>query len=489
MGHKRGWSQKETFVVLLAWLAAVVRLWNLGEQSLWFDEAFSWLCATAPLPQAIQIALVNFVHPPLYYLLLRPVMLLGDGEFQLRLLSAWAGVLGVPLLYATGSRLSDRRTALLAASLLALNPFHVWYSREARMYALLFDLALAVGYFFERATSKGGSANWLGLGISSSLAYVTHYFALLLPLAQFAFLLTRFRRTYRLLRRWATVQAVAALPIGLWIGGLYQLPERAMGIGWIPRPAIWDLLLTAWNFGLGPLDRWTLPAAVGSLPLLAGLAWAIRVRQEKRWWKWWLALPPVFVLLLSWGTGRYFYVDRFFIICLPPYLLLSAWGITHLPHRRAQRVLTTLALLALTVGSARLHLDPAVTKEDWREAVAFVNDHARPDDQVVVDQEEWTLLVRYYGCDLPVSSLSTTSLQALWTSLGPGERMWLLYRHRGESAHLVARSQPFDIFKDADPATAEWLEAHREHTTAHLRLPGVDLLRIEKDRGGKEAGG
>jgi mannosyltransferase len=304
-------------IVLLTWLAWVVRFCQLEAQSLWFDEAFSWLCATIPLPQALQFALTNFVHPPLYYLLLRPVMWLGDGAFQLRLLSAWIGVLSVPLLYTLGRRMAGRAVGVLAAALLALNPFHVWYSQEARMYTLLFLLALGVGYFFQQVLSRGRRHNWVGLGIVSGLAYVTHYFALLLPLAQFIYILLHLRRYQRLLRRWVLVQALAAFPLGVWVYCLYRLPEQAMGIGWIPRPVAWDPLLTLWSFSLGFPTRFGLAVGLGLLPFAGVLVQAACLRRRQEWWWLWLALPPLFVLLLSWGTGRSFYVDRFFIICPP----------------------------------------------------------------------------------------------------------------------------------------------------------------------------
>ena len=53
------------------------------------------------------------------------------------------------------------------------------------MYALLFSLALGVGHFFERVMAREKRRDWIGLGFVSSLAYVTHYFSLLLSLTQF----------------------------------------------------------------------------------------------------------------------------------------------------------------------------------------------------------------------------------------------------------------------------------------------------------------
>ena len=155
----------------VVFLAAVVRLVGLGTPSLWLDEAFSHLFATLPLPLAWEAMLVDAVHPPLYYLLLRPwLALAGESEFALRFPSAVAGVLTVALLYRVGRVWLGERAAFWAALLLALNPFHLWYSQEARMYALLALLSLAVLWAFVRALPR---RRWAAWGLPSTSARCT----------------------------------------------------------------------------------------------------------------------------------------------------------------------------------------------------------------------------------------------------------------------------------------------------------------------------
>src|SRR5438876_576650 len=76
--------------------------------------------------------------PPFYYMLAWGwAKLFGTGEVGLRSLSALAGTLTIPAAYAAGRALSSRRAGLIAAALFAVNPLLVWYSQEARAYALL----------------------------------------------------------------------------------------------------------------------------------------------------------------------------------------------------------------------------------------------------------------------------------------------------------------------------------------------------------------
>ena len=75
--------------------------------------------------------------PPLYYALAWVwTQLTGTGEFGLRSLSALAGVATVPVAYLLGAELRGRRAGIVAAALVAVNPMLLWYSQEARGYAL-----------------------------------------------------------------------------------------------------------------------------------------------------------------------------------------------------------------------------------------------------------------------------------------------------------------------------------------------------------------
>jgi mannosyltransferase len=477
----RRWMTRDTSCVYLLTLAAAAVRWaNLAAQSFWFDEAFSWLCASAPLVTGLRFALINFVHPPLYYLLLRPFAALHHSEYVLRWPSAASGVIAVPVAYQVGRRLAGKGTGLMVAALLALNPFHVWYSREARMYALAFLLALLCGYLFQRTFTHWRVRDWVALGVVSGLAYATHYFCLLLPLTQFVYLLLDFRRRYRMLRPWTLTQVLAGLPLLPWFCLLFSQPEQGLTVGWIPRPRLWDPLLTLWNFSSLPgSDRLGIWAALGLVPFIVGLGWGLQPNPRRLWWALWLAWPLLFTLGLSWGLRRYFYVDRYLVVCLPACLLLVAWGMASLPGPWLRRVVVAVLLVASLVNVVRVHLDPALTKEEWRSASQYVSAHALPDDQVVLRNVEEIVILDYYGSELPRAVLEPLP-DHVWAELeAEGGRLWLIYLHTGASAHLVTKPWPFDVYRDADPATVAWLAAHREAVVEHHPLAGVDLLLLD----------
>lgn len=132
-------------LALVIALAAGLRFYQLGSQSLWADEGNSAALASRAFAQIARDA-ANDIHPPLYYWLLHVwTALFGASETALRAFSAMCGVLVVAVTFEIGRRTFGLWTGLIAAFIAAISPFQIYYSQEARMYALLaLEAALSV---------------------------------------------------------------------------------------------------------------------------------------------------------------------------------------------------------------------------------------------------------------------------------------------------------------------------------------------------------
>ncbi|MFL7790829.1 MAG: glycosyltransferase family 39 protein, partial [Anaerolineae bacterium] len=131
-------------------LTAFLRFYRLDAQSFWNDEGNSARLSERTIDLIVE-GTASDIHPPGYYLLLhywRAVF--GHSEFALRALSAVAGLALVLFTYLLGRRLFGQTTGLMAAFLGAISPFAIYYSQEARMYALLGALAAASTYLLVR---------------------------------------------------------------------------------------------------------------------------------------------------------------------------------------------------------------------------------------------------------------------------------------------------------------------------------------------------
>jgi 4-amino-4-deoxy-L-arabinose transferase-like glycosyltransferase len=240
-------------IALLMVAGLALRLWRLGDASLWLDEAAS--VQFAGLPWSVLWLSGYDNAPPLYYSLLKLVLPLSRGEFAIRLPSVLFGVLTIPLVYLAGRLIAGRWAGLAAALYLVLAAAHIEYSQEARGYSLLvFALAVAlVGLLLLfRQTLLVGAAEvsmygrrreGIGLAIYATgilaALYTSNIAVFFIFLAQMAFLfhwVTRGGRDRALAMRWLLVNGVVFI---LWLPWLYIIVTQLLGDGsmaWLAQP-------------------------------------------------------------------------------------------------------------------------------------------------------------------------------------------------------------------------------------------------------------
>ena len=158
-------------------LAFVLRMFHLGFQQLWLDEALSFHIAGLQTGLARVLGLES--SPPLYYLLLRSWLpIAGTSEAAVRFPSAVAGTLGVLAIMWTGRQIFTAPAGLWAGAFSAVAPIHIYYSQEARTYTLL-TLALALTYgLLWRAMQRNTWAAWGLTSVSALAALYSHYLAI-----------------------------------------------------------------------------------------------------------------------------------------------------------------------------------------------------------------------------------------------------------------------------------------------------------------------
>jgi len=174
-------------LLVLTVLGAFLRLFQLGTASLWLDEASTLTFARESFTQIWGSMSAGEFHPPLFYWLEHAMLAFGESELVLRLLPAIFGILAIPVFFGIGTELLDRNTGVLAAALLTFSPFHIFYSQEARDYALmLFFFSLAF-LFFLRLIRSWGRRDAILFGVFSAFAFWTHFYTFVPILALFIF--------------------------------------------------------------------------------------------------------------------------------------------------------------------------------------------------------------------------------------------------------------------------------------------------------------
>jgi hypothetical protein len=223
-------------VLLLTGVGVVLRSLRLDWQPLWWDEGYSVYFATEPLLRMFDLT-ARDIHPPFYYVLLHGWIALWQSAAPvvLRILSVLLAVLALPLQAWLAWRLFPGRIRLIliAVLLLALNPMHLFYSQEVRMYGLGMTLSIASTFFFWRwrqAVNDGKQRRrvWLMVGyVAATLAglYTLYYFVFI-PVGHLLWALFVHRQN---LRRWWPVAAVQTLIAALFLPWLFYTTPRLVG--------------------------------------------------------------------------------------------------------------------------------------------------------------------------------------------------------------------------------------------------------------------
>jgi mannosyltransferase len=354
----------------LTLLAAVIRLPTLATQSFWLDEGYT--------ERLVRMSLTGMLHaiprtestPPLYYALAWVwTRVFGSSEFGLRSLSAAAGIATIPVAWAIARRLSGPRAAGIAGLLLAVSPLMVWFSQEARSYALATLLSTitvlcVVGWQHERR------AGWLiGWGISAALGLTTHYFVAFVVAPELALLWWRGPRTdRRLAAAGALVLAVGAALVPLALaqrgtGHADYIAQGSLGSRVVQVPK--QLLL-----GYASPAQ-VLTTIVASACLLAGALWPLAARAGTRR----PALTPLLVgvacVLVPEAlalVGVDFLDTRNLLPALPPLAVAAAVGFADpVAWPRGQILAGALAVISLGVVLL-VDLSPQYQRDDWRGA-------------------------------------------------------------------------------------------------------------------------
>jgi 4-amino-4-deoxy-L-arabinose transferase-like glycosyltransferase len=141
-------------LAVITLLAVVLRFYKLGEWSFWIDEIYTINHGRAHFSNLEKI--IRNIPPaqnwiPLSVMLSAGVInVLGIGEWSARLVSAVIGILSIPILYFPFRKIFGVRVTLIALLLLAISPWHIYWSQNARFYTsllLLYTLALVTFYF------------------------------------------------------------------------------------------------------------------------------------------------------------------------------------------------------------------------------------------------------------------------------------------------------------------------------------------------------
>lgn len=368
--------KENKFMLALFFLSILVVFSGLSTHSFALDEIFS-IFISKDWPVMINTLWNEEANMWFYYIILYFWRTLGTNEFVIRSLSIIFAIGSIPLTYGIAKHLFNKKVARISVLLLVLNFFYIIAAQFARGYSLLLFLTLASMYSFLRfGENKKFKVLYV---LSSALSIYTHFYAGLVLLSQFltATLTKKLKRLF-----------YAYLAVGVFLIPILLSPSFRSGqIDWIIKPTLTNLLGTVF----------VLTGDFPPLLIVFGLIFvfiAPHVMRNIKKFKYqilllWLFTPIVtafsFSLLI-----KPVYQSVYFLISLPPFLILAADGVNRFSKQSLKRILlitiVALSLLRLSLWYSQNTDYKWVfsnNDEDWRLATYFIDDNARDYDAII----------------------------------------------------------------------------------------------------------
>lgn len=417
------WQREQTQYWLLGGivvLAAVLRFFRLGAWSFWIDEIYtinragyvidqatSW----PPILRSLSIVLTHYV-----------IDSLGTTEWTARLVPNLIGIASIPIIYFSVRRLFSPVIGLITVLLLAVSPWHLFWSQNARFYTalMLFYFLACLAFFVAIEQDRP---------IFILIGFILFYLAASERLT--AFFLGPVVVSYLVLLKMLPIDK----PPGFRLRNLLLISLPVIAIGFIQAykyaiTGAWlfpDISIFIGTMNTAPLRLSASIAYRIGVPLLVmggftGI-YLISLRQRVGLYLLVAALLPVVLLLLL--SPFAFTVDRYIFMTLPFWIVLAAVGIQTLFEQTGGQVrllvIGILALLMLSyLGDDLLYFEfQNGNRPDWKAAFSVLEKHEQEGDLVFTTRPE---LGSYYLAE-DVQSIHDLDLEFIQST---DNRTWLV---------------------------------------------------------------
>jgi len=359
------------------------------------DETLVFFVSRQPLHDLFSTVFEQRGGAPLHFLLAKAMVAVWPGLLGLRLISVVFAVASVPVMAALVSRLTDRKTALVATAIAAASWMMVYHGIYARMYSLfLFTSALSF-LLLLRAAGGRDPWRWTAWGLATLAAIATQPYGAFVLAVGAAFVLARRRRhVFPLRPALISVAAVTLLAFPLWL--VYRVLASRFGVGVTgdsgsklgsPIDVLAYLVRVAGDFTAG----WALSVGLVIGVAAVGLVTLVRTRPAAAFLAGAVFLIPTVAFLLTRSGSSVSLESRHLIFALPFFATLVAAGLLRLASLAGARAPAALGLGLGVLLAAEIAWgwdrtpwmyagEPAARKVARAEAAAWLATTSRKDD-------------------------------------------------------------------------------------------------------------
>lgn len=428
------WLKNNKLLLAIVALGAFLRLYKLSFQDIWIDEIFSLIQSS---PSKSYGEIYEFLrtydqHPPLYYFSIHFfTQILGHSTYTVRLFSVLIGVGGIFSIYSLCKEFSDKKAALFAAILLCINPFHIYYSQEGRMYSLLFLTTTLSFYFLVKFIKLPSYKSAIIYSFFSALMIYSHFFALFTLFSQYFILLFFVINPYKIDRKKFFIYSLITgiITLLLYIPALFILFQNTKITSiWIQLPTADFFTQTIKDF-FGNSEIVLFFVVSGIIVFFLNLykrsdnkALSINPNDEKQVFAAfvlisWILITFIIPLIYSF-INLPMLINRYLINILPAVIIMIAIGLNYIKNNFIKfSVISVIVLFALTDLFIVKDYYNKVTKSEFTKLTEEIKKR-NPDHSKVVTY--WSWLLPYFFDEASKISVENSTLEDYVNGLKSG---------------------------------------------------------------------
>lgn len=375
--------KKYLFLILL--VALFLRL-PLLDGSFWLDEAAQALESSRPISQ--QHIISDDFQPPLFHYIVHFMLFLTSSEAGLRSFSVVAGLVSIAALYFIIKERVGEQSAIIVGWLLAINPFHIFFSQELRPYALAAMFA-CLSWWALISKSQRNLKNLVFILVTIGGLYTMYLYPFIL-FSQLIYVFMENRKTFKSVIFNSFIAVTFFVP---WLP--FFLEQVKVGIslsqgwpGWsqvVATPILKAVPLVLAKFMIGEVELkdsiffYLLSGIAVAILLIA--TWSVWREKKHRFLVYWFIVTILMAWLISFAVPVI--QPKRVMVVLPAMVgILAVWAAGKEQFKR-QLALYFVGVIFL-LSSLMYWTTPKYQRENWRDLILKIEQDASGKKSAVV---------------------------------------------------------------------------------------------------------
>lgn len=402
--NKKSILEKYQYFIAIITLGTFLRFYNLGWNSLWLDEASTYLFAKMNIIDIWRATSGGEFNPPLFYIVEHLMLYLSSSEAALRIIPAVSGIATIVIFYFIGTTLKNEKFGIILSFIIATLPFHIIYSQEARAYTLmLFFISVALYSFIKVSKDNDNQLKWwISTGVFSSLAFWTHFYSIIFILGIFIFALFVHRKQIKNVVISIATFAILSLPLLIVMKDLFLIRTASAPTYGIQGVSIITVTLSSFF-----IDN-ILLIIIFLFLLVSGHY--IMYQKDPYLSKFFITTTVIAIFTSIYLSTKIPMLPRYLIILLPLVLIPIVYSLYN-----SNKIITYGILGIFLIGCISFYIPyyTTYTKEDWRGISSDISNITVPGDTVYIIPAYIKQPFDYYSNDTDISVIGVSSIKNL----------------------------------------------------------------------------